>query len=194
MININLVPPHLQKQRKKRNLTGKIKIPLEVIIGCGGGLLFLLGMVHVVLLFVNVGKLAQHKALQLQWDSLQGDKTNVDTVVGDMRAFQGKYKALEDIVQKTDVSWAQKINLLSDLLPRGMWFKKISFNNEMFFLEGSAIAQNVNEMAAVSRLISSLRDSAVFMGDFSELELGSIQRRKIKNVDIADFVVTMKLK
>ena len=193
MIDINLVPPHLRKHRKSR-VFGTINIPLEIIIGCGGGLLFLLGMIHVMLLLVNVGKLAHHKSLERQWESMRSDRENVDSVVSKMRTFQGKYTALEDISKKAELSWAHKLNLLSDYLPRGMWFKKISLNNEMLFIEGSAISQNANEIASVSRLISELKGSDDFMADFTELELGSIQRRRIKNVEIADFVITMKLK
>jgi len=193
MIDINLIPPHLRKQRKGRIL-GTINIPMEIIIGCGGGLLFLLGMIHVMLLVVNIGKLAHHKSLKYQWESLRSDKENVDSVVSKMRTFQGKYTALENIAKKAELSWAQKLNLLSEFLPRGMWFKKIALNNEMLFIEGSVVLQGANELASVSRLISMLKRSDEFMGDFTELELGSIQRRRIKNVDIADFVITMKLK
>lgn len=193
MIDINLIPPHLRKQRKGRIL-GTINIPLEIIIGCGGGLLFLLGMIHVVLLLVNVGKLAHHKSLKYQWELIRSDKENVDLVVSKMRTFQGKYAALENIAKKAELSWAQKLNLLSEFLPRGMWFKKIALNDEMLFIEGSVLSQNANEIASVNHLISKLKGSDEFMRDFTELELGSIQKRKIKNVEVADFVITMKLK
>ena len=193
MIDINLVPPHLRKERKSR-LLGTINIPLEIVIGCAGGLLFLLGLIHVGLLLVNVGKLAQHKTLQAQWEGMRTEKESVDSVVSEMRKFQGKYQALDDIIKKGELSWAQNLNLLSDHLPRGMWFKKISFNEKMLFIEGSAISQGANEIVNVGLLISNLKASEDFMKNFSELELGSIQRRRIKNVEIADFVITMKLK
>jgi len=193
MININLVPPHLRKQQKSRVL-GAINIPLEIIIGCGGGLLFLLGMIHIVLLLINVGKLAHYKSLQHQWDSMRSDKENVDSVVSKMRTFQGKYTALEDIAKKGELSWSQKLNILSDFIPRGMWFRRIALNNEMLFIEGSMVSQGVSEISSVSRLISKLKGSDDFMRDFTELDIGSIQRRRIKNIEIADFVVTMKLK
>ena len=86
MIDINLIPPHLKKKEKSR-LLGKVNIPLEVIIGCGGGLQILLGIVHVLLLFVNLGKLAQHKVLQKQWETMRPGKENVDSVINEMRAF-----------------------------------------------------------------------------------------------------------
>lgn len=193
MIDINLVPPHLRKQQKSRVL-GAINIPLEIIIGCGGGLLFLLGAIHIVLLLVNVGKLAHYKSLQHQWESMRSDRENVDSVVSKMRTLQGKYTALEDIARKAELSWAQKLNILSDYVPRGMWFRKIALNNEMLFIEGSMVSQGASEVASVSRLISKLKGNDEFMGDFMELEIGSIQRRRIKNVEIADFVVTMKVK
>jgi hypothetical protein len=167
---------------------------LEVIIGCGGGLLFLLGAIHAILLFVNIGKLAQHKALQIQRDSMRSDREKVDSVVNELRVFQGKYNALEDVTIKGGLSWAQKLNIMSDILPRGMWFKKVSLDNSALFIEGSTISQDANEIVSVSRLISSLKDNVEFMENFTEIELGSVQRRSIKNVEIADFVITMKLK
>ena len=193
MIDINLVPPHLKKQRRNRVL-GTINIPLEIIIGCGGGLLLLLGVIHIGLLLVNVGKLAHHKSLKYQWEAMRSDKENVDSVVNKMKIFQDKYIALKNISKKGELSWAQKLNLLSDHLPRGMWFKKIALNDEILFIEGSVVSQSANEIASISLLIAQLKGSDDFMGDFTELELGSIQKRRIKNVEIADFVITMKLR
>ena len=193
MLNINLIPPHLRKKEKSR-LLGKVNIPLEIIIGCGGGLLVLLGVIHVLLLFINIGKLAQHKSLQKQWETMKPGKENVDSVVNQMRVFQGKYKAIEDITGKSGLSWAQKVNVLSDNLPRGVWLKKIALNEKMLFIEGSAIAKETSEIIAIHHLTSNLKEDEGFMEYFTDLELGSIQRRKIKNVEIADFVITMKVK
>ncbi len=193
MIDINLIPPHLRKKEKNK-LLGKVNIPLEFIIGCGGGLLVLLGIIHVLLLFVNIGKLTQHKTLQKQWETMRPGKENVDSVVSEMRIFQGKYQAIEDITGKSGLSWAQKMNILSNSLPRGVWLKKIALNEKMLFVEGSAISKETTEIITIHRLTSNLKEDDHFLEYFSDLELGSIQRRKIKNVEIADFVVTMKVK
>ncbi|MBN1869966.1 MAG: PilN domain-containing protein [Candidatus Omnitrophica bacterium] len=193
MININLIPPHLRKKEKGR-LLGKVSIPLEIIIGCGGGLLVLLGVVHVLLLFVNIGKLAQHKALQKQWENMRPGKENVDSVVNEMRKFQGKYKAIEDIGGENSLSWAQKLNILSDNLPRGVWLKKIDLSEDTLFIEGSAISKETSEIISIHHFTANLKQDGSFMEHFTDLELGSIQRRKIKNVEIADFVITMKVK
>lgn len=194
MIDINLVPSHLRKKRKGKLFAGRVSIPLEIIIGCGGGLLLLLGMIHVLLLFVNVRKLAQHNGLQKQWEALRPDKENVDFVVSEIRAVQSRYKAIENIVGKGELNWAQKLNLLSDNLPRGMWFERIALSENVFFLEGSAISRETNEIINVHRLTSDLKKNDEFMRHFVGLEIGSIQRRKIRNIEVADFVITTKLK
>ena len=193
MININLIPPHLRKKPKSK-LIGKMNIPLEIIIGSGGGLLVLLGVIHVLLLFINIGKLAQHKSLQSQWEAMRPGKENVDSVVNEMRIFQGKYNVIEEIAGKATLSWAQKLNILSDSLPRGIWLKKISLDDGMLFIEGSAIPKETTEIISIHHLTSNLKADPKFSEHFTDLELGSIQRRKIKTVEIADFVITMKVK
>jgi Tfp pilus assembly protein PilN len=193
MININLTPPHLRK-KEKPHLLGKVNIPLEVIIGCGGGLLVLLGVVHVLLLFVNIGKLAQHKALEKQWETMKPSKENVDSVVSEMRALQGKYKSIEEITGKAGVSWAKKLNILSDNLPRGVWLRKVALEEGVLYIEGSAIPKETSEIISIHHFTTNLKQDASFMEHFMDLELGSIQRRRIKTVEIADFVVTIKVK
>lgn len=192
MININLTPPHLKK-KEKSHLLGKVNIPLEVIIGCGGGLLVLLGVVHVLLLFVNIGKLAQHKGLQKQWETMRPSKENVDSVVSEMRSLQGKYKSIEEITDKMGVSWGQKLNILSDSLPRGVWLKKVALDEDVLYLEGSAIPKESSEIISIHHFTSKLKQNESFVEHFTDLELGSIQRRRIKSVEIADFVITMKV-
>ena len=193
MINVNLIPPHLRQRRKSR-LLGRLNIPLEIIIGCTAGLLMFLALIHVLLLLLNIRKLAYHQILKGKWEAMAPDKENVDSVINEMRAVQGKYKAIEEIVTKGGVSWAQKLNLLSDNLPRGMWFNKLVLDDDMLLVEGSAISRDTNEIINVHRLTVALKENEEFMRDFVDLELGSIQRRKIKNVEIADFVITMRLK
>jgi len=79
-------------------------------------------------------------------------------------------------------------------LPRGIWLKKIALNDEMLFIEGSAISKEMTEIISINRFTSNLKANKDFIEHFTDLELGSIQRRKIKSVEIADFVITMKVK
>ncbi len=195
MIEINLIPPHLRKSKKNNFLLGKFNIPLEVVIGAGGGLIFLLILVHIGLLYLNMQKLAEHKSLQKEWAEVLPFKNHTDSIIQNMKDLQKEHKDIEGILMSDSrISWSKKLNVLSDSVPRGVWFRKISVTEDMFFIEGSAISKQNKEMINVHRFTSNLRKHDEFFDHLSELELGSMQRRKIDRTEIADFLVKIKLK
>ncbi|HBR14608.1 MAG TPA: hypothetical protein DD723_03560 [Candidatus Omnitrophica bacterium] len=194
MIEINLVPVHLRKKRKSQFLPGGLNIPLEVVIGLGGGVLILLIVAHVGLLFINMSQLGRHKKLQAKWEEMSPAKQNVDLVIKEMRAFQSKLKSIEAIMPKKEILWSQKLNILSDVLPRGVWLKRITLNQETLLIEGSAISRQSEEMINVHSFAANLKKENEFLEHFTEIDLGSIQRRKVQKIDIADFLITTRLK
>jgi len=193
MIDINLVPTHLRKKKKKDLFGGGFKLPLEVVIGLGGGLLILLVFVHLVLLGINVSKLATHKKLKSSWEEISSDKEKVDVIISELRMLQRKQSAIKKLTEDKKVSWSRKMNILSKNLPKGVWLKKIAFNEDAFFVEGSAISRQNKEMIGVHKFTSNLKRDDSFLTDLTDLELGSIQMRKIKKVDVADFLITSRL-
>ncbi len=193
MIEINLMPDSARKKRKGKFLKGGFKIPLEVVIGIGGALLMFLFFVHVYLLVVNISKLGIQKGLEGKNKGLASAKGNVDTVISEMKSLQDKNKAIESITGKYQILWAEKLNHLSDSIPRGVWLKKIAFNGEVLFIDGSAISRQNEEMLNAQSLVSSLKKNEEFLKHFKDLEIGSIQRRSVNNVGIADFLITVKL-
>jgi hypothetical protein len=64
MIEINLVPSELRKKRRKSLLPGGFNMPLEVVIGAGGGMLAILILVHISLLFMGLQKLSHQQGLK----------------------------------------------------------------------------------------------------------------------------------
>lgn len=194
MLEINLIPSSLRKKRKGRLWLQGFNIPLEVIIGLGGGLVILLILVHIGLLFVNMRQIALHKKLQQEGQSLAPGRANVERAVNELRSLQGKQKAAENVVSGEKISWSQKLNILSDNLPRGVWLKRIRLEAEGLSIEGSAISEGGEEMINVHRFTAGLKGQKEFLEHFTDLELGSIQRRKIKHIEVADFVITARLK
>ena len=192
MIEINLISPELRK-KKKSGLLGGMQIPLEIVVGSAGGLFVLLIFVHISLLVINVMKLGAHKRLEGQWTKILPDKTKADGVIGKMRQLKNKQTALVKAIQPSDISWAQKLNLVSDLLPRGVWLSKVALNNYIFYLDGSAISRVNNEMINVHTFTSNLKSNAAFMKSFVELDVGSIQTRTVDKTNVADFLITLKL-
>lgn len=193
MIEINLVPLHLRKKKKQALFAGGFKLPLEVVIGLGGGLLLLLVLVHVILLTINISKLATHNKLKASWEEIAPAKEKVDVVISELRRLQTKQSAIKKITEEKKVFWSQKMNILSNNLPKGVWLKKIAFNEDAFFVEGSAISRQNKEMIGVHKFAANLKKDEDFLTDLMDLELGSIQMRKIQKVDVADFLITSRL-
>jgi len=192
-IEINLIPPHLRKKKRKGIASG-INIPLEVLIGSAGGLIILLVLVHFSLLFVNMNKLAKHKKLQKEWENILPAKENVDVVISELRGLQEKSKAIKEILgDEARISWSQKLNILSDSLPKGIWLRKVVLKEKKFLIEGSAISRQKKEMINVHSLTANLKKEEDFLKHLSDLELGAIHRRRIKKIEIADFIITTKL-
>lgn len=171
-----------------------LNVPLEAVIGLGGGLLVFLILIHTILLCVNVQQSTRRNGLKKKWDALLPSKENVDGVINELRNLQGKQKAAEGVLSEDKARWSQTLSALSESLPPGVWIKRISLEEGLFSVEGSAVATEVEGMINVHKFTARLKKDKTFLDHFTDLELGKIQRRKIKYMDIADFVITMKLK
>ncbi len=193
MIEINLIPSQYRK-KKKTGFLGGSRLPPEIVIGSAGGLLILLVMFHIVLLFINIKILAQHRELSKKWEELQPQKVMVDGVLNQLRELQGNIKAIKDVTKKDGLRWAEKLNIVSDSIPKGVWLKKLSMNDGAFFIDGSAFSKQQKEMINVHMFDSNLKANGNFLKHFKDFEPGSIQRRKVQSMEIVDFLITIKLK
>ena len=195
MLDINLIPLASRKKVKKSILPEGFQIPLEVIIGLGAGLFGLIMLMNIVLLYLRFEKVRQYRELKKEWQSILPDKEKVDSVLNDMRQLQAEFKSIESIAPRNRVLWSQKLNIISDQLPHGVWFKRVVFNKDnVFMIEGSTIIKDSAELINVHRFASNLKRDPHFLEGLVNLELGSIQRRTIGHVDIADFLLTAKIK
>lgn len=194
MIEINLLPPAMRRKTRKRVLAGGFHFPLEVVIGLGGGLLMLLILVHVVLLGVNILKMAKYKDLQSQMDLIEDEKNEVDGILQKVRSIKNKKKDLSKIILDSQILWSQKLNLVSDDLPRDVWLKRVAFSDDVMFVQGSAISRQNNEMVSVHLFTAKMKDTPVLQDDFENFELGPIKRRSIGKIEVVDFMLTAPLK
>lgn len=189
MININLYPEDQQRKRKKHNLNARIRIPPEIVIGAGGGLIMLLVCVHIIFLGVNLTKLAQHQALNKEWEDMQPAKKNADVVINELRDHRERYDKLKELVNKPDISWSERLNIISNKIPDGVWLKKLSLTDEILLMEGSAISRQKTEMIDVHTFTSNLKKDERFLTGFKSLEIESIQRRNRGSAEIAGFII-----
>jgi len=192
MIEINLVPQNLRK-KKRKSLSGEgLNIPREAIIGLCGGLVVLLVIIHVLLQLLIFSKYGEHNKLAAEWKEILPQKENVDIVMNKLRALQGKIKSAEEVVGERKILWSQKLNEISNQLAPGVWLSTVAFDGEILFIKGSAVSRGGEEMISVHRFASNLKEKGSFLDDLKDFELGSLQRRSIKDIEIADFSIKVK--
>jgi Tfp pilus assembly protein PilN len=191
MININLIPKAQQKS-KKSDLSSVIAIPLEVIVGTGLLIVLVLLGVHVSFLFINLKQIKVHKQLEAEWQAIEPNKQTAESVLSQLNQLQTEQKALFEIVGLEDPVWSQQMNMISDEIPRGVWLTKLLFNEDVFFIQGSAISNGQGDMINAHNFISNLKAQDEFKRHFKDMELGSIQRRKIGTTEITDFTISVE--
>jgi len=191
-IEINLIPPGLRKNKKKK--FAGVGIPMEIIVGSAGGVFILLIVAHVGLFAMNMSNLSKYRGLEKEWAQMAEAKENVDVVIGELRGFQEKYKKVEGILTKDGIYWSQKLNILSDSLSKGVWLRKVFFDEEILLMEGSAISRQNKEMISIHDFIARLKNQGDFLKNLDDLELGSINRKKIHKNEIAEFIIRTKKK
>jgi hypothetical protein len=150
-------------------------------------------VVHIIFQGIVFVKYVQHKGYQSQWEAIRPEKEQVDVVVNQLRSLQAETKALKGITADRRILWAPKLNIISDNLPREVWLTRIFFEDDTLLMQGGAVSKVKNEMISVGNFVSNLKKQPDFQKNLATIELGSIQRRIIKNVEVVDFVVTARL-
>jgi hypothetical protein len=194
MININLVPEELIKKKKYRFLHRAVQnIPLEITMGIVGGFLAFLILVNVLLQLMIFFRLGTCKAIEMSLTNVGPQKVEVDAVMSDLKVLRQKISAIESITTGRRLSWAQKLNILSDSMASGAWLVRVALTKEKFVIEGSAAAKKGDYAAIVSTLSANLRSSTPFMKGLKDLEMNFVDRRKINTTEVANFVIQSSL-
>ena len=194
MIDINLVPTSLRKRSSTGGLAFlSLDLPPNALLGAAVGLA-LLALFHVLLLLgwlLNQEILREHKSA---WQKVLPQRNTIDSLSTQMRDLKKKQKDITDIASGKAGGWSYKLNVLSDGVPQGLWFRRITVDSKALSIEGSVISQNQNEVAAVSAFVNSLKADARFMEGFNGVEVDSIQKIKRGPTETADFKLTAKFK
>ena len=194
MIEINLLPPQFRKKRKAANFVSQtIALPRETAIALVGGALFFLLFIHAVLQFVIAIKFVQIKRYERQLAKIAPDKANSDRVLQELRVLKAKVESIENVAGQRKILWAKKLNAISDVIPRGVWLTRLTFQDGVLIIQGSAVSKSKNEMSNVHTFTASLKNASGFNEYLTNIELGLIKSRKINTTQIADFTITADL-
>jgi Tfp pilus assembly protein PilN len=190
MITINLLPPDLRKTRKKGGL--KFNLPLEVVFGVGGGLLALVVLVHLMLLLTQITRIITKKSIEGQMHKIAANKKVVDEIISELRDLQSNYNTVDGFT-KREVWWSQRLNIISDSMPTGVWVRRIMVDAGTLQIDGSAVLKQNIGMGNVHNFVSNLKGNKQFLIKLSNMELGSINTRTVNRTDVADFFIKAKV-
>ncbi len=195
MIIINLVPEQLKKRSASDVLSFiNLGISREIIFGVGGAFVALLIIFHVMLLVMQLSQAARLGSVKAVWNQLLPDRTRIDTIGVELREMKKKMDTIKDLTTAKAGQWSMKLNILSDALPKGVWLKRLVLDNGSLMLDGTAYSTLHNEIVIVGNVVAALKKDAAFSNDFSSIEVQSVQRAKRGPTEVADFVITAKLK
>lgn len=191
MIDINLVPENLRKKRRVQPVviqeevqSGLPKETIFTILGVFAGLL--VAAVLVFQYYVS-RQIAQRNELRQQMEAINKDKKNIENIIKEKKDLDGRVKTFEKVVGTQTVVWAEKLNEISDNLPRSIWLTKVALESDSLIIEGSAVSKLKTEISDIHSLTGKLKSSDIFMSNLKDLELEQIKTRPVNALSVADF-------
>ena len=182
MLEINLLPEELQKKNKA---TG---IETEYFLYIGQWLITIFVVIHIILGGVWIFKTMQLKILNYNWLKLGPERMKLAELKGSAGA------SVEARLAGQRISWAEKLNKLSEHLPSGIWLNSFSLSAKELGLKCSVVSLSKEEMLLINQLLNNLKKDPVFYKDFTNVELGAMTRKIYGSYEIMDFVLTFPLK
>jgi len=190
MIEINLLPVELKIKAKKSD---KGPFPAKYLLYISGLILGVIVCLHIGLLGVSIARKFRLSALENKWKELEPQRRLAEQSRKDNEILSADAKAVQQLARQR-INWSEKLNKLSLNLPSGVWFNEMSLNQKDFLLKGSAVSLEKEELNLINKFMANLKNDTQFFGNFSNIELASVQRRSIGGYDIIDFVLSGKLK
>jgi Tfp pilus assembly protein PilN len=183
MIEINLLPERLQKKKKAR-------FQQKILLVSGIGLLSPLIIIHILLGLIIIAKKVQIDNLDRNYQAVSPIKKEADSIKAEFSKYRAKVETITQLMDSR-LLWAKKLNQLSDAMSPGVWLTELSLNRpKSLTLKGTTTSKKGEEMALVGKFMDSLKKNQLFFSDFKDIELESAQGRKIKDIEVMDFVIS----
>ncbi len=199
LIEINLLPP--EKRKKIRHGPGLPAV--KSFLPLGIGLIAVVIIIHIFLGFALVLNKTSYNGLFKKWQSLEPKKKEADQLKSEINRMDKKITLVEQLVSAR-FNWARKLQSLSESIIPGVWLNSFVLgekgeaktNSKRVFLSlsGSAVTSGGQGAATIGKFMKNLKENPDFFDAFDEIELGSIQRKNIKETEIMDFTITAYFK
>lgn len=184
MIEINLLP---EGSRGKRAI--RFALPGDYLKKSLFILITLIVITHILIqIFITVNAVMLASS-DKRLAAIRPQKKLVD----EMKSEVQKYNALQDLFSKAAAQRARAaaaLNLISDVIPEGVWLTGLSLSAQAGELSGACVSAEGGEITQVGKLLNALKQEPELKAVFPELELSSVKRRKLGPSEIVEFVMS----
>ena len=187
MIEINFLPPEV---KKKKSLP---VIPSGLAVKIFSTVIAILVGIHVVILLIMFAGKLYLGMLNKKVTERRPRSEEITSVRSGIKKLEEEQAVIDQLFGKR-IIWAQKLNILSDTIPAGIWLDRFILTDKLFSLEATAVSLKSDEMKLISSFLDDLKRLPAFYSDFEDLALKSIQRRSIKAIEVVDFNIAGLLK
>lgn len=198
MIEINLLPEELRVKAKsavvsKPAAEAVVVSKAKTVMRFAPVVAFVLVCLQIFLAGRTMVMSAKLRALNNKWQQCLPQQKILEKFNREYAILNQDTSAIKQLL-KDRLVWAGKLNRVSSGLLPGMWLTELTLGPGNFSLRGSVVSAQKKEMTLINGFLDSLKKDPEFFGDFSNLELGSVQHRTAGTYDIADFVLGGALK
>jgi len=190
MIEINLLPQELKAGIKLKSAQAPLASAQKIkkLLSFIPVVLAILACLQIALAIVSMLEASQLRALNNKWGTLEPQRKILEKFNQEYAILSGD-AAVTGQLLKGRLLWAPKLYALSVNLPPGVWLNELSLNSVNFSLQGSVVSPQGKEMSLINDFLDNLKKDKAFYGDFTKLELGSVQQRSAGAYKIEDFII-----
>lgn len=186
MIAINLLPEAYRKP-KPSSIQQLHRSPLALVLI---GVLLGLSLLLVALRGVSQLRLARLTARVKTLGPQQQAITEVKTTLAALRQQQQTL----DYLDRQRSRWAGRLNVLSDVIPAGMWLTELTLDpQDTLVLQGVAISQDGEGMTAVTRFVQELKADPRLAGVIRDIQIDTVQNVQDGQIELMKFTLTCPL-
>lgn len=192
MIEINLLPEELRRKEPSRIVLPDIPIKKTLVWAVGvfaGFQILLLGLVFY--------QKAELFGVRRQVQTLGAANKDITLEKSQTLAVQTKLKQVQALVSRK-FSWTLLLNAISDSMTKGVWLRTLGVESvaqkgRVLKIEGS-VAGPGQETALIGKFIKELKGQPLLSDLFAEIELSTMNQKKIKEFDVYDFTLVCTFK
>lgn len=181
MIEINLLPENLHSKKQ-------IAIELDTIIFFSKLGIIVLVAIHALLLFTFLVSKYRYHRLDKEWSRLSSQNADVISLKKQVNAFKDRI-SLIDRLTESRTHWAERLQSLSLLLPKGIWFNHIHGTEDSLDIAGSVVSLQANEVEILHKFLQALKKDTLFYSGFKNIDIVSIVRSNLFGVEVVDFSI-----